>query len=63
MKQVYFIQFKENYDVDAIDEISQGFIEATPVYPENKVRFYGINERLQEFLRAVKAVGEDIEVV
>ena len=57
-KNITWIHFEDNYDVNAVDEICEQFMEAEQLYKEKVVRFYGIPERLQEFLRAVKTVAE-----
>jgi len=51
------VYFNENYDVDAVDEICEKFAEAQQWYDENRVRFHGTPERLQEFVRAVRTVA------
>lgn len=56
------IYFKENYDVDAIEEICDKFAEADQWYEERCVRFIGHPERLQELIRAIKTVEEPIKV-
>lgn len=57
-KNRYDIHFKENYDVDGVDEICETFPEAQQWYKDKRVRFYGTAERCQEFLRAVATVAE-----
>lgn len=61
-KSIYWVHFKDTYDVDAVDEIVWDFAEADHYYDDKEVRFYGTSERLQEFLRAIQTV-ENIDYV
>lgn len=56
MKQIYWVYFKDNFDDEAVDEICESFPEATNWREDNKYRFYGTPERLEEFKRAVATV-------
>lgn len=56
------IYFRKGYNVDAVDEIVEKFHEAEQWYADNCVRFYGHPERLQELIRAIRTVEDDIEV-
>lgn len=62
MKQISWIYFSENFDEDAVDEISENFTEVTNWHEENKYRFFGTPERLEEFKRAISTV-EKIEKI
>lgn len=59
-KKIYWIRFRENYDVDGVDEVCDRFNGADHIYDDKVVRFIGSPERLQEFIRALKAVETDI---
>ena len=52
------IDFKEGYDLEGVDDVCEDFVEATHWRGDNRVRFLGTPERLQEFIRAVKTVEE-----
>lgn len=56
MKQIYWVYFKDNFDDEAVDEICESFPETTNWREDNKYRFYGTPERLEEFKRAVATV-------
>lgn len=58
-KELYWIHFNKDDALDNADEIIWYFGEATPEYDTNEVRFYGTPERLQEFLRALRQIGEE----
>lgn len=51
------VYIKEPFDENAIDEVSDKFVEADFTYETKYIRFYGTPERLQEFIRAVKTVA------
>jgi len=59
-KKVYWIRFRENYDVDGVDEVCDKFHESDQIYDDKVVRFIGSPERLQEFIRALKAVEPEV---
>lgn len=61
-RQIYWIHFNDNYDVDAVDEIVWDFAEAMHYYDDKEVRFFGTAERLEEFKRAIATV-ETIEYI
>lgn len=61
-KQIFWIHFRDGYDVDAVDEIVWDFAEANHYYEDNEVRFCGTTERLEEFKRAISSV-ETIEKI
>ena len=56
------IYFKEGCDIDAIENICEGFDEADIFYAEPYIRFYGSPERLQELVRAIRTV-ENIKCI
>lgn len=62
-KQIYWIHFKEEYDVDGVDEIVWDFAEAMHYYDDHEVRFFGTAERLEEFKRAIASVEEIEKIV
>ena len=62
-KQIYWIHFKEGYDVDGVDEIVWDFAEAMHYYDDMEVRFFGTAERLEEFKRAIISVEEIEKIV
>lgn len=52
------VYFRENYDMEAVDEICEKFDEADQWYSERRVQFNGDSEKYQEFFRAVRTVAE-----
>jgi hypothetical protein len=61
-RTIYWVRFRENCDINAIDDICFEFSEATLWYEDNEARFYGTSERLQEFIRALATVGEEVTI-
>lgn len=63
-KNLYFIKLKDLALLDDTIDLVRAFKDATPDYDELQIRLYATEERLSEFLRALKAIGiENVEVI